>query len=80
MKYGNRLHCATLQFDKQKIATKSFFEKSLSFSPFITNIIWFTQVTADGVTELLESGEVRLPSNVVGNDFEFRELMQLLIC
>ena len=79
VKYGNRLHCVTLQSNKQKIAAKSFFEKSLSFSPFITNIIWFTQVTADDVTGLLEIGGGRLPSNVVGKDFEFRELMQLLI-
>ena len=79
VKYGNGLHCVTLQSNRQKIAAKSFFEKALSFSPFITNIIWFTQVTANDVRGLLESDGGRLPSNVVGSDFEFKELMQLLI-
>lgn len=79
VKYGHGLHCVTLQSNKQKIAAKSYFEKALSFSPFITNIIWFTQVTANDIRGLLESDGGSLTSNVIGADFEFRELMQLLI-
>ena len=79
VKYGDRHHCVTSQSNKQKIAAKNFFEKTLSFSPFITNIIWFTQVTANDVRGLLESDGGIIPSNVVGADFEFIELIQLLI-
>lgn len=79
VKYGNGLHCVTLQSNKQKFAAKNFFEKALAFSPFVTNVIWFTQVTANDVRGLLESDGGRLTSNVLGTDFEFKELIQLLI-
>lgn len=79
VKYGNSLHCVTLQSNKQKIAAKVFFERALSFSPFVTNIIWFTQATSSDVMSLLECDGGSVLSNVLGSDFEFSELMQLLI-
>ena len=42
VKYTSGPKCVTLQSNKQKIAAKDFFESTLSLSPFITNIIWFT--------------------------------------
>lgn len=44
VKYGCDLHCVTQQSNKQKISAMNFFISALSFSPFITNIIWFRNI------------------------------------
>lgn len=78
--YGKGKHCVTLQSNNQKIAAMNFFNKTISFSPFITNIIWFTQVTQESLNTLCKTGNgTRMISNVIGNEFDFSELMQLLI-
>lgn len=78
--YGKRKHCVTLQSNNQKIAAMNFFNKTISFSPFITNIIWFTQVTQEALNDLCKTGnDTRLISNVIGSEFDFSELVQLLI-
>lgn len=79
VKYGTRNHCVTSQSNKQKIATMKFFEKTLMVSPYITNIIWFTQATPGDIKKLLTNNGRTMPSNVLGSDFDFKELMQLLI-
>ena len=56
-----------------------FFEKTLMVSPYITNIIWFTQATPGDIKKLLTNNGRTMPSNVLGSDFDFKELMQLLI-
>lgn len=41
------------QSNKQKIAAMNFFKQTISFSPFITNVMWFTQVTPNDINGLL---------------------------
>ena len=53
VRYGKDLHSVTLQSNKQRISAMSFFKQSLNFSPYITNIIWFTQATNDEIKSLL---------------------------
>ncbi len=79
VRYGRTLHCVTLQSNKQKISAMNFFLNALSFSPYITNIIWFTQATSKDIDGLLVNNGCRLPSNVIGSDYEFNTLLQLLI-
>lgn len=79
VKYGCDLHCVTQQSNKQKISAMNFFINTLSFSPFITNIIWFTQATAKDIDGLLINNGRRLPSNVLGSDFDFKDLINLLL-
>lgn len=79
VKYGEDLHCVTQQSNKQKISARTFFMKALSFSPFITNVIWFTQATSSEINSLLTNNGRRLPSNVLGADFDFKDLLHLLI-
>lgn len=79
VKYGADLHCVTQQSNKQKISAMNFFISALSFSPFITNVIWFTQATASEIDSLLSNNGRRLPSNVLGSDFEFKDLLHLLM-
>lgn len=77
--YGKQKHCVTLQSNLQKVSAFNFFKKTLSYSPFITNIIWFTQATTKDIQGLLRSDKNPLPSNVLGADFSCDNLMQLLV-
>lgn len=79
VKYGKNTHCVTVQSNKQKISAMNFFQKSLSFSPYITNLIWFTQTTSGDIDGLLINNGRKMPSNVLGADFSFKEVVQLLI-
>lgn len=79
VKYGGDLHCVTQQSNKQKISAMNFFISALSFSPFITNIIWFTQATSSDIDALLVNNGRRLPSNVIGADFDFKDILNLLL-
>ena len=80
VKYGKGKHCVTLQSNNQKISAMNFFNRTLSYSPFITNVIWFTQATQEALTKLCTSASgKKMISNVIGSNFRFEELMQLLI-
>ena len=79
VKYGSDWHSVTQQSNHQKFSTKNFFISTLSFSPFITNVIWFTQVTSKDINSLLTHNGRRLPSNVLGADYEFKDLMYHLL-
>ena len=43
VKYGENLHCVTEQSNLQRISAVNFLKKTLIYSPFVTNIIWFTE-------------------------------------
>ena len=79
VRYGNALHSVTAQSNKQKLAARSFFTQTLSYSPFVTNIIWFTQASKDEINSLLTIEGNRIPSNALGADYSLRELMQLVL-
>ena len=79
VKYGADSHCVTQQSNKQKYSTLEFFKKTLVFSPYITNVIWFTQATRADIKGLLSVRNRVMRSNVLANSFDFKEFMQLLI-
>lgn len=79
VRYGAGSHSVTTQSNEQKISAKRFFEKSLSYSPFITNVIWFVGASRDEIKQLLTIGNKTMPSNALGAEFELKELMQLLV-
>ncbi len=79
VKYGLDWHSVTQQSNHQKFSAKNFFVKALSFSPFITNVIWFTQATSNDINSLLTHNGRRLPSNVLGAEFKFKDLIYLLL-
>lgn len=49
VKYGREAHCVTLQSNNQKISAMNFFKITLSVSPYVTNLIWFTQTTKNEI-------------------------------
>lgn len=79
VRYGTDKHCVTTQSNKQKNSTMDFFKKTVMVSPFVTNVIWFTQVTRAELKGLLTFNGRVIPSNVISSIFNFDELMQLLI-
>lgn len=79
VKYGFKEHCVTEQSNRQKISAMNFFNRTISFSPYITNVIWFTEATQSEIRELLRVDSKEMPSNVIGNVFSFSELIQLLV-
>lgn len=79
VKYTNGWHNVTRQSNAQKMSAKSFFENSLGKSPYITNLIWFTEVTNNELSYVLHVAEDEIPSNVLPGFFEFSELAQLLV-
>ena len=79
VQYGDNLHCVTSQSNQQKYSAKNFFESVLKSSPFISNIIWFTQATPGEIKGLLSSGGKAIPSNVLGAEFSFGDLIQHLV-
>lgn len=79
VKYGLKNHCVTEQSNKQKFSAMNFFNKTLSSSPYVTNVIWFTGASEAEIKSLLMEGDKEMPSNVLGHDFDFKEMMQLLV-
>ena len=79
VKYGLKNHCVTNQSNKQKESVKQFFQKTISSTPFVTNIIWFTQITPKDIRGLLSNSGKQMRSNILGSDFLFKDLMQLII-
>lgn len=79
VRYGAKNHCVTSQSNKQKNSTMDFLKKTQMYSPYVTNVIWFTQATPSEIKGLLSSHGKTIPANVLGSFFNFREMMQLLI-
>lgn len=78
VRYGSDLHPVTTQSNEQKIAVKNFLERSISFSPFVTNIIWFTGITDEEHKKLLSIDSGEMPSNTLPHSFSSKDLMQRL--
>ena len=79
VRYGDDSKSVTSQSNQQKYSTKNFFESVLKSSPHITNIIWFTQATPSEIKGLLSTDGKSIPSNVLGAEFTFGELVQHLV-
>lgn len=79
VKYGKGKHCVTEQSNKQKTSAMNFFIKTLSFSPYITNLIWFTEARREDLNILLKVESKEMPANVLGSEFKFSDLAQLLV-
>lgn len=79
VKYQNDLHPVTTQSNQQKIAVKNFLERSVGYSPFVTNLIWFTGLAPEELKSILRIGSGEMPSNALASFFSIKELMQKLV-
>lgn len=79
VRYGAKWHNVTKQSNEQKISAKNYFEYHLGASPFITNLIWFTEITKGELSSLQTFSEHEIVSNALPGVFSFSDIMQLLV-
>lgn len=77
--YSNGWHCVTEQSNKQKISAMEYFRRNIMTPLFVTNIIWFTQVTPGELRNLLSHDGNVLASNALGSSFDFKDLIRIII-
>lgn len=77
--YSNGWHCVTEQSNKQKISAMEYFRRNIMTPLFVTNIIWFTQVTPGELRNLLSHDGNVLASNALGSSFDFKDLVRIII-
>lgn len=79
LNYGTNLHCVTLQSNKQKYSLMNFFKSAISYSPYISNLIWFTQLMEDDIHGFLSTYGKENISNIFCRDVSFHQSMQLIV-
>ena len=79
VKYRHELHPVTTQSNAQKISVMNYLERSTGYSPFVTNIIWFTGITEEELKTLLSTDYGIMPSNVLASSFSVQTLLQRLV-
>ena len=79
VKYKNHDGCATLQSNQQKVALFNFFKNTYNYSPYVTNLIWLTNINEKGIDELLKTEEGAIPSNLLPSQFNLSVFFQKII-
>lgn len=79
VRYKSEWHNVTKQSNDQRISAKNFFINALGDSPFITNLIWFTEVTSEELKPLEMINGKTIPSNVLPDYFDFSQIGKLFV-
>ena len=79
VKYSTREHNVTRQSNEQKISVMRFFENTLQTSMYVTNLIWFMEISRSELDALLSVSGKKIISNVLSRDITFKEIMQLIL-
>ena len=79
VKYAKGWHNATRQSNEQKFSAKTFFDNYLGGSPYITNLLWFTEVPAEDLRVILSFDGTEVASNALPSNFTFKDLAQKLV-
>lgn len=79
VKYSSGYHGVTTQSNKQKISVKNYFEQMVGYSPYVTNVIWFTGVSSSELRELLTIGAKEMPSNALPSSYSAKDLFQKIV-
>ena len=79
VKYTGGLHPATSQSNAQKISVKNYLERATGYSPFVTNVLWFTGISEEELNTLLNTDYGLMPSNVLPASFTVQALLQKLV-
>lgn len=75
---NNGWHNATRQSNEQKTSAMNFFNNALGESPYITNLLWFVEISESELNNLLSFGNNVMPSNALPAYFDFKEVIQEL--
>lgn len=71
-------HNATKQSNAQKTSAMNFFNSTLGDSPYITNLLWFVEVSKSELFGLMSFDGNTMPSNVLPTTFDFSDIVQKL--
>lgn len=71
-------HNATKQSNDQKTSAMNFFSNALGDSPYISNLLWFVEVSEQELNNLLSVGSNVMPSNALPATFDFSMVLQKL--
>ena len=71
-------HNATKQSNDQKISAMNFFKNALGNSPYITNLLWFVEISKLELNNLLSFEGNEMPSNTIPDSFDFKDIVQKL--
>lgn len=77
--YKKRLHNVTEQSNQQKTSLFSFFKNQIGVSPYVTNVIWFTETLHSEIDELKKSGNSKIEANVLPGECDFKEFAQQIV-
>lgn len=72
-------HNATKQSNDQKISAMNFFNVALGESPYITNLLWLSEINESELDNLLSYNNNVMPSNVLPAYFDFSKVVQQLV-
>ncbi len=78
VRYNTGWHNVTKQSNDQKISAMNYFKYILGDSPYITNLIWFVEVSEAELDNILTFRNNIMMSNALPETFEFREVVQKL--
>lgn len=79
VKYPEGWHNVTRQSNDQKTAAFNYFKNSFGDSPFITNLIWFTEATEMELTTIGNVNGKKMLSNALPDYFDFSLVGKLLV-
>lgn len=78
-RYKNGDKNVTQQSDKQKYEAIEYFRSHLGKSPFIYNLVWFTQVLKEDLANLLGDSEIYKLGIYLPNQFDMYTFFQMLV-
>ncbi len=77
--YGRSMHNVTNQSNGQKTSLFTFFNNQVGISPFVTNVIWFTETLHSEIDNLKIAMNHKLDTNALSGDCDFKEFMQQVV-
>lgn len=77
--YKQRMHNVTEQSNQQKTSLFSFFKNQIGVSPYVTNVIWFTETLHSEIEELKKADKKKIEANVISGECDFKEFAQQVV-
>lgn len=71
VKYGDKIKNVTEQSERQKYSLLNFFRSQTTYSPIILNFIWFNNMSAESLSNLVDN---RKDNNYISSDFNLSDI------
>lgn len=77
--YRQGMHNVTEQSNNQKTSLFSFFKNQIGLSPYVTNVIWFTETLHSEIDKLKKTENSKIDANVLSGECDFKEFAQQIV-